>query len=225
MSLISRLAKLPLKTFRVNFANEHKNLIINHVATDASHPLHETQCRRQAEKKKQGLWWHVTTGVDLHKSSCVRAWCRRRLRRAVVEELKARGYDEHGKFANLKLVPQRADLMARLVAGQTLDLKGSLRLLVQAPLIPAKYVDVRAEVGAVVDAVKNGMRGAPPGEYASAGRPRSRPSFSPPATSAQTSPRRTHKHVVESGARSRPASQPGATRRIQLASMVSRIDR
>jgi hypothetical protein len=201
-SVFSLLAKQPPKTFKVSYAPQYKNFIINHVATDPSHPLHETQRRRQAEKKKEGLWWHATTGVDLNKSSCVRAWARRRLRRAVVDELKARGYDENGKYANLnKLQTQtQTDLMAGVAAGKTLDLKGSLRLHVQAPLLPAKYVDVRAEAGAVIDAVRYGIPKDASVDYASAKPTRGRSSSSPPAA-AQPSPFRVTKHTVKSRTR------------------------
>ncbi|CAN9436740.1 unnamed protein product [Alternaria sp. RS040] len=164
MSALSLIAKQTPKTFKVYYTPTYKSLFPHHVATDPSHPLYETQRRRQAEKKQEGLWWHATASADSAKSSCIRTWARRRLRNAVVDELKARGYDETGKFAKPKIVPQRADLMARVGAGQTLDLKGSLRLHVQAPLIPAKYLDIRAEAGAVIDALESATtNGAPRG--------------------------------------------------------------
>jgi hypothetical protein len=196
----SLIVKQPPKLFKVSYAPDYKNLIVNHVATDPSHPLRETQRRRQAEKKKEGLWWHATTGVDLNKSSCVRAWARRRLRNAVVDELKARGYDETGRYVNLRKLHERPDLMAKVVAGKTLDLKGSLRLHAQAPLIPAKYVDVRAEAGAVIDAVQYRIKGASE-DYASARPTKRRLSSAPPAASAQTSPFRIHRHAVKSRTR------------------------
>jgi hypothetical protein len=192
----SLLAKHLPKTFKVSYAPEYRNFIINHIATDHSHPLHETQRRRQAERKEEGLWWHATTGVDLNKSSCVRAWARRRLRNAIKDELKARGYDENGKFVNLKSLPNRADLMNVLRAGRSLDLKGSLRFHVQPPLIPAKYVEVRAETGAVIEAVIRGMKNGV-GDYASARPTKSRPSWNPPAA-AQRPRLWIPKHGVQS---------------------------
>ncbi|KAF1944182.1 hypothetical protein EJ02DRAFT_102964 [Clathrospora elynae] len=152
-SVFSLIAKLQAKTFKVSYSPEYKTFIINYVATDPSHPLHETQRRIQAERKKEGLWWHATTGVDLNKSSCVRAWARRRLRNAVKEELKQRGYDETGKFVNLDAIKDRAHLLNVLRQGKTLDLTGGLRLHVQPPLISAKYVDVRAETGKLIEAI------------------------------------------------------------------------
>jgi hypothetical protein len=193
-AVLSLLAKHSLKTFKVSYAPSYTNFILNHVATDPSHPLFDTQRRRQIEKKKEGLWWHATTGVDLNKSSCVRAWARRRLRNAVKEELRARGYDEGGKFVHREILKDRADLMNVLRAGKTLDLKGSLRLHVQPPLVPAKYVDLCAETGIVIEALVQGMvRGV--GDFASAKPTKSRPSWNPPAA-AQGRPRQTTKRVA-----------------------------
>jgi hypothetical protein len=190
------IAKRPPQLFKVSYAPEYKNFIINHVVTDPSHPLHETQKRRQVERKREGLWWHVTTGVDLNKSSVVRAWARRRLRNAIKEELKRRGYDETGKFVNLKAVQGKADLMNILQAGKTLDLKGSLRLHIQPPLIPAKYANVCAEtehvIGAMVHTLKNEAGG-----HLSARKTISRPTSKPPAV-AQRSQLRIKTHAVRS---------------------------
>ena len=208
MSVLSLVAKQPPKTFKVYYTTVYKSLFTNHVATDPAHPLYETQRRRQAEKKKEGLWWHATAGADSAKSSCIRTWARRRLRNAVVDELKARGYDETGKFAKPKDVPQRADLMARVGAGRTLDLKGSLRLHVQPPLIPAKYVDIRAEAGALIDALESATNRPfhnplaatkdAPREYASERSAKGRSFYNPLAASAQPSPYRTQRPVVKS---------------------------
>lgn len=198
MSALSLIAKQTPKTFKVYYTRVYKSLFPHHVATDPSHPLYETQRRRQAEKKQEGLWWHATASADSAKSSCIRTWARRRLRNAVVDELKARGYDETGKFAKPKIVPQRADLMARVGAGQTLDLKGSLRLHVQAPLIPAKYLDIRAEAGAVIDALESATTNGAPRGYASERSAKNRSFYNPLAASAQPSWHRTQRPVAKS---------------------------
>jgi hypothetical protein len=195
--VFSLIARRPPQLFKVSYAAEYKNFIINHVVIDPSHPLHATQKRRQAARKKEGLWWHATTGVDLNKSSVVRAWARRRLRNAVKEELKRRGYDETGKFVNLKAIQGKADLMNILQAGKTLDLKGSLRLHVQPPLVPAKYADICAEtehvIGAMVQALGNEADGHPSTTKTY------RPTSKPPAVAQRSQPRvRTH------AAKSRP---------------------
>ncbi|KAI8934619.1 hypothetical protein NX059_008312 [Plenodomus lindquistii] len=139
------------KTFKISYTPEYKTFILHHIATDPSHPLHIAQKRRQAERRKEGLWWHVTTGLDLTKSSCVRTWARRRLRQAVRHELAARGYDEKGSLVNAAAVVNRPDLLAVLRQGRSLDLKGSLRLHVLAPLIPAKFTTLCEETGQLLD--------------------------------------------------------------------------
>ena len=191
-NFFASIAREQLKTFKVSYSPEYKNFIVNHVVIDSSHPLHETQKRRQAERKKEGLWWHATTGVDLNKSSCVRAWARRRLRNAIKDELKERGYDERGMFVDVQAIRERPELMNVLRAGKTLNLTGSLRLHVQPPLIPAKYAEVRAETGRVIEAVVQQMRhGA--GEYASLRQTKKRPERHPPSSAQRPAPPKIRK--------------------------------
>ncbi|KAF2036382.1 hypothetical protein EK21DRAFT_96307 [Setomelanomma holmii] len=145
--VILQLTRQQSKLFKVSYAPDYKTFLPKFIISDSSHPLNETQKRRAKERGKEGLWWHTTTGVDLSKSSCVRGWARRRLRTAVVEELKARGYDENGKVAHVGSLTSSSN-----VPNATLfDLKGSLRLHAQAPLVPAKFVDVRADVSKILD--------------------------------------------------------------------------
>ncbi|KAH7392558.1 hypothetical protein BKA66DRAFT_412019 [Pyrenochaeta sp. MPI-SDFR-AT-0127] len=173
-SVFSIIAKQQPKTFRVSYTPEHKTFITQHVAADPSHPLHETQKRRQRERKKEGLWWHATTGVDLSKSSCVRAWARRRLRNAVRDELAQRGFSETGQLVNMKAVRHREDLMNVLRHGKSLHLTGSLRLHAQSPLIPAKYAQIRAETGQVIETILHVIKNEA-GVQGSVRKPSSRP--------------------------------------------------
>lgn len=159
-SFFSFIARNRPKTFTVSYSPDYKNFIINHVASDLSHPLHETQIRRQRERKKEGLWWHATTGLDLNKSSCVRAWARRRLRNAIKEELELRGYNENGILTKPNATSDGANSVKWLHAGKPLNLTGSLRLHVQAPLLPAKYADIRAETGDIIGALIHAAGGA-----------------------------------------------------------------
>lgn len=155
------LSRTPLKTIRISYSSDYKSFIIHHVASDSSHPLHILQRRRQAEWQKQGLRWHATTGVDLSKSSCVRSWARRRLRNAVVDELKLRGYNEKGIMVDSTAVHGQSDLVNILQQGRSLDLTGSLRIHVQKPLISAKYTDVRSEVGQLFDIMLRSFKSEP----------------------------------------------------------------
>jgi hypothetical protein len=134
------LARNQSKLFTVSYAPEYKTFIPNHIISDHMHPLNETQKRRARDRKKEGLWWHTTTGVDASKSSCVRAWARRRLRPAVTEELRARGYDENGMLINAKNSQTK-----------TTNLFGSLRLHILPALLPAKFTQVKQESGQVID--------------------------------------------------------------------------
>ena len=152
------VARQQPKTFRASYSPEYKTFTYQHIATDTSHPLQEAQKRRLAERKKEGLWWHPTTGLDINKLSCVRSWARRRLRNAVKDELKQRGYDETGRLVNLKVLQNQPDLVNVLRQGKTLDLTGSLRLNVQPPLIPAKYSEIRAEVGQLFEVMLQAIK-------------------------------------------------------------------
>jgi hypothetical protein len=149
---ISKLSKWQPKFFKVMYSPEYKTFIQNYVVADRSHPLHQAQTRLSGERKREGLWWHVTTAGDLSKSSCVRSWSRRRLRNAIVEELRLRGYDENGKLLKTRST-NVIEGTTKASPVSTYDIEGSLRLHALAPLIPAKFTDVKAEVGDLVDAL------------------------------------------------------------------------
>jgi hypothetical protein len=149
-SVFSRLSKWQPKFFKVFYSLEYKTFIQNYVVADRSHPLHQAQTRLSGGRKREGLWWHVTSAGDLSKSSCVRSWSRRRLRNAIVEELRLRGYDENGKLLKTRSTGG-VDDTTKASPVSTYDIEGSLRLHALAPLIPAKFTDVKAEVGSLVD--------------------------------------------------------------------------
>jgi hypothetical protein len=157
-SVSSQLAKQQSKLFKITYASLYKTFIINHIISDPSHPLQEAQKRLSKERRKEGLWWHVTTGVDLNKSSCVRSWTRRRLRTAIVEELKSRGFDENGKLMHAKASASGIQPASIAVSEKYTDLKGSLRIHALAPVIPAKYVDIKADVGQMIETLVQGMK-------------------------------------------------------------------
>jgi hypothetical protein len=184
-SVFSLIAKQQPKTFRVTYFPGYKALIPHHVVADPSHPLHESQKRRQEARKKEGLWWYATTGVDLNKSSCVRSWARRRLRFALLDALKQRGFDQNGKFVNLEAIKDRMDLMHVLRQGKTLDLMGSLRAHVQPPLISAKYTQVCAEMGHVIESMLQVIKNEAGGS-SSLRKTTSRPQRDAPAAAQQS---------------------------------------
>lgn len=155
MSVPFRLSKQQAKFFRIQYSSDYKTFIPNHVTADRMHPLNETQRRLQEARKKEGLWWHVTSGVELSKSSCVRSWARRRLRTAVLEELTARGFNQNGK-SNSPGTSNTETLRTPPAMHNPMDLTGSLRLHILAALLPAKFVDIKTEVGSIIDALVEG---------------------------------------------------------------------
>lgn len=150
--IIGQLSKQRPKFFRVSYSTEYKTFILNHILADPRHPVHETQKRRFQERPREGLWWHVTTAADLSKSSCVRSWSRRRLRNAIIEELRARGFDENGK-AIISKISNSGNTALRSPFPSPPAIQGSLRLHAQLPLIPAKFTEVKAEVGRTIDII------------------------------------------------------------------------
>jgi len=132
------------------------------------------------EKPREGLWWHATTGVDLVKSSCVRTWTRRRLQAAVVQQLKARGYDKNGKLLSRRRMKSDDDLSTPMPPDPSYDLKGSLRLHVQAPLIPAKFEEIKDEVGTILDIIVAGVNAQGDVPLIDSKKPSHRPLWNPP---------------------------------------------
>ncbi|EDU48630.1 conserved hypothetical protein [Pyrenophora tritici-repentis Pt-1C-BFP] len=77
--LFSFIAKNRPKTFTVSYSPDYKNLILNHVASDPSHPLHETQlevtcsvtvasCKvcRHSRRDEGHHWGFDTCGEEWH---------------------------------------------------------------------------------------------------------------------------------------------------------------
>lgn len=65
---------------------------------DPSHPFHTRTLRRlPAAFSTDRLHWRVGLSVELSKKVCVRTWARKRVERAIVTELGARGLDREGR--------------------------------------------------------------------------------------------------------------------------------
>lgn len=141
------LSKQTFKFFRPYYSPEYKKFITSHLVKDSAHPLHTTQVRRARQRKQEGLWLEITADQGICKSSFVRTWARRRLRVALVQELKANGYDESGKAIERK----GEEKSTRPLTVHRGDITGSLRLHVLVATIPAKFVDIQAEAKNVVE--------------------------------------------------------------------------
>ena len=152
-AVVHRLSKLQLKTFKVSYSPTYTNFILNHIATNPSHPLYISQRRRKQGHRKEGLWWHATNATDISKSGCVRTWARRRLRQAFVEELKAKGYDETGRLVDSTAMQDRRDVMNVVRLGRSVDLTGSMRMHGVGPLISAKFETVKDEMRGIIEAL------------------------------------------------------------------------
>lgn len=77
------------------------------------------------------------------------------------DELGQRGFDKTGRLVHLNALDDRPDLKSLLRQGKTLNLTGSLRLHALPPLIPAKYTDVRAEVGYIIETLLQAVSNEP----------------------------------------------------------------
>ncbi|KAF2190484.1 hypothetical protein K469DRAFT_721347 [Zopfia rhizophila CBS 207.26] len=160
MNLTHRvLSKQKFRTFNCSYSSQCKTFISHQVLVDRQHPLHSAHQRRQAERERLGLWWHVTVGANSSKTKVVRSWLRRRLRNAFIEELKKRGFDQDGRVTNKREERGRRGMLEELPKlGETGSLKGSLRLHANNALVSAKYEDVRQETAKVVDALVQGLK-------------------------------------------------------------------
>jgi hypothetical protein len=204
-SVFAAIMRTPPACFTVSHSHDYKTFMLQHVLADRTHPLHETQKRRQRQRKREGLWWHVTTSSELSKSSCVRAWARRRLRNAVVEELKLRGYDDTGKPLPVEESTKiAAAVLPKSTAPTMPELTGSMRLHVQAPLIPAKFPVVRAEIGHVINQLVRAANIPAGGLPEKKARPASQKFTKPPANRA---PYAKPRSSVKKSAAEAPSSQ------------------
>jgi hypothetical protein len=156
--LLQCLRQSKLKYFKVSYSAEYKTFVPHHILSDPLHPLYQQRLREQNKRKREGLWWHATTGLDLSKSSVVRSWCRRRIRDAFVDLLKKRGFDEFGKLVDTKALEEgRFKQLAKVLkTREDYSLTGSFRFHAEQAVIPAKFVHIQQELSLVVDAMLDG---------------------------------------------------------------------
>ncbi len=81
----------------------------------------------------------------------VRNWCQKRVKNALLEEMRDRGYDKEGRR-----VGRNGEL------GKGKDLVGSLELFGFEALVTAEWQEVRRQVGLVIERVKQMCEGAGP---------------------------------------------------------------
>lgn len=151
-------ARLQPTTFKVSYSPQYKTFLQQHAANDWPHPLRIQRRREMAARKKEGLWWHVTSGVDLSRSGVVRSWCRRRLRNAFTEGLKERGFDDFGRLVNVTRLREHKGFERLSERDGCLSLEGSVQLRISPALVTAKYADVRKETNATIDILLEALK-------------------------------------------------------------------
>ena len=159
MSVGHYLSRHRFQLFACNYASQYKAFINLRVQEDIQHPLNEVQKRLYQERKREGLWWHVTVGVNLSKAKVVRSWVRRRMQNAFVEELRERGIEQDGRLLGTGRGVERHGIPAKVIQQYgNVSLMGSVRLHANPSVVTAKYTDVRKETGVVVEALLLGLK-------------------------------------------------------------------
>jgi len=132
----------PPKAFIAEWRKSYLTFWPDRIMHDPYHPLHLRRMRYHKEKEQTGLWWWIQGGFSISKKSVVRHWLWRRLNTALVEELKAKGFDRNGKS-----IPG--------IRGEGApDLFGSLKLAVQRPLLTIKFEELKMQTGLVIQAIE-----------------------------------------------------------------------
>jgi hypothetical protein len=149
----------PLVNFGVNYSRDYQTFLRGGVLSEPFHPLFHLRKRIAEARPKTGLWWHVATGPNTSKRRVVRSWVVRRLRNAFRETLRERGVDEDGKInprahkgvdEGLR-ASNRKGIREALERGEEVEIKGSVKLHALAPIVTAKFVDVKTETGIIVE--------------------------------------------------------------------------
>lgn len=150
------------RTIRTHFTPQHKPdlVYLPWVRNDPEHLLAAAVNARIRERPRDTLWWCVITPVGVSARKTVRNWLERRVRVAVVEALRWRGFDADGRWigrvrsgvgeAAARWLEETArPLGAGAVAGE--NLVGSLRLAVSDAGLTAPIASVRQDVVTILD--------------------------------------------------------------------------
>ncbi|KAF2116584.1 hypothetical protein BDV96DRAFT_29519 [Lophiotrema nucula] len=157
-SIPTALARTPFKTFAANYTSAYSAQILRAIVSDPSHPLCLARTRKEKQKERSGLWWHVTVNHNASSTKVVRTWITRRLRTAFNDELRLRGITYDGKLTRGKSgFTHRSALSRMMQEGKSLSLTGSIRLHCKPALVTAKYEEVRQETGKAVDILLRGL--------------------------------------------------------------------
>ncbi|KAF2149621.1 hypothetical protein K461DRAFT_297072 [Myriangium duriaei CBS 260.36] len=136
---LPKVPSLPPLYIRIDHSTKPVNPLapayLLHAALDFRHPLHLISRRKlRLKAQNQPLKWDIASPLSVSSSSCVRNWARRRVVAAFKAALEKRGWDEHG----------------RAVDGDERELKGWVRILVDARTVTDKFAEVEARADQAV---------------------------------------------------------------------------
>ena len=97
---------------------------------------HEITKEALDQKPRQGLWWSVT-GNHMQVKSVMRSWCKKRMKKAILEALRKEGFDECGMPLAVK------EGGGTLYPPRTRGPEGTLMVFCQEPLLTASAEEVR----------------------------------------------------------------------------------
>ncbi|KAG9236076.1 hypothetical protein BJ875DRAFT_245707 [Amylocarpus encephaloides] len=96
-------------------------------------------------KRDEPLWWSCIANKTLNKAGdkrTVRSYVARKLRTAMVDSLKERGYDENG----------------RSLVGDNRSIYGSCQITAEVDTAKMKYVDIVAQTSKIVESLEKDSR-------------------------------------------------------------------
>lgn len=102
---------------------------------------------------REGLWL-ITTSNPMHKTKVVRSWARRRVSQAILEQLRARGFDGNGRrIAALETASPGYNSREGLVNARPDALVGTVDIEVLNPCVQKDYKEIQRQAGALVESV------------------------------------------------------------------------
>lgn len=143
----------------------------NLILSDLDNVRRERTKARLLARPRDGLWVTYSCNAFI-KQSVVKSWCQRRLKRAVLEALRDRGYDRLGRRigTNGNGDRDRDGVVVVVVKEeeQGMNLRGTLEINGFNNLALAEWKEVRRQIGLVVERVvlmccapKSGVKASP----------------------------------------------------------------
>ena len=133
--------KLPLSHIRVNWSLDHNPSYIGAgLIADSNNILSANAKKRYAERRKDCLWWEATSNTMENTKKVVRVWHNKRLRKAIIEALRTRGFDRDGRVLDTPYSERPAK-----------PLMGSMQICCLSSIIGAPDAEVDKEAGIVID--------------------------------------------------------------------------